>query len=308
MTIREKILKLKSEKDAVILAHYYVPGDVQEVADFVGDSYYLSKVAAEAKEKVIVFCGVYFMGESAKMLNPNKKVIMPDLKADCPMAHMATVNGIEKARRDHEDLAVVCYINSTAEIKAHSDVCVTSSNALSVVSALPQKNIYFIPDQNLGRYISNLVPEKNFIFNDGHCHVHTSIRKHDLLKKKAELPYAKVASHPECKEEILELSDFVGSTSDIIKYVERTDAEDFLICTETGIFHELEAVGKGKRFHAVTDPQVCPDMKLNTMEKLLHALETLDNEVIMDDSLMKKGLQPLELMLKLAGSKKNEGV
>lgn len=308
MTIREKILKLKAEKDAVILAHYYVPGDVQEVADFVGDSYYLSKVAAEAKESVIVFCGVYFMGESAKMLNPNKKVIMPDLRADCPMAHMATVEGIEAVRRKHEDLAVVCYINSTAEIKANSDVCVTSSNALSVVSALPQKNIYFIPDQNLGRYISGLVPGKNFIFNDGHCHVHTSIKKHDLLKKKAELPEAKVASHPECREEILELSDFVGSTSDIIKYVENTDAADFLICTETGIFHELERIGKGKRFHAVSESQVCPDMKLNTLEKLLHSLETLDNELHMEESLMKKGLQPLELMLKLAGSKKNEGV
>jgi quinolinate synthase len=308
MEIKEKILKLKAEKDAVILAHYYVPGDVQEVADFVGDSYYLSKVAAEAKESVIVFCGVNFMGESAKMLNPDKKVIMPDLKADCPMAHMATVEGIEAARRKHEDLAVVCYINSTAEIKAHSDVCVTSSNALSVVSALPQKNIYFIPDQNLGRYISRLVPEKNFIFNDGYCHVHTSIKKDDLLEKKAELPKAKVASHPECREEILELSDFVGSTSDIIKYVEKTDAEDFLICTETGIFHALEKVGKGKRFHAVSGSQICPDMKLNTLEKLLHALETLDNELHMDESLMKKGLQPLELMLKLAGRKKNEGV
>ena len=171
--IIEEIEKLKKEKDAVILAHYYVADWVQEIADYVGDSYYLAKVATELKESTIVFAGVSFMGESAKILNPEKTVLMPDMNADCPMAHMAAVERIEQVRKEYDDLAVVCYINSTAELKTHSDVCVTSSNAMKIVKSLPNKNIFFIPDENLGRYIASKVPEKNFIFNDGFCHVHT---------------------------------------------------------------------------------------------------------------------------------------
>ena len=162
-----KIEKLKKEKDAVILAHYYVNDEIQEIADYVGDSYYLSKIAVELPQKVIVFCGVTFMGESAKILSPEKTVIMPEALADCPMAHMAEIEKITQVRKDYDDLAVVCYINSTAEIKKHVDVCVTSSNALKIVRALPQHNIYFVPDQNLGQYIASQVPEKHFIFNDG---------------------------------------------------------------------------------------------------------------------------------------------
>ena len=164
MTIREEIEQLKKEKNAVILAHYYVRPEVQEIADYVGDSFYLSKVAVGLKEKTIVFCGVSFMGESAKILNPEKTVLMPDMAADCPMAHMASAETIEKIRSEYDDLAVVCYINSTAELKRHSDVCVTSSNAVKIVKALPNKNIFFIPDRNLAHYIAGLVPEKNFIY------------------------------------------------------------------------------------------------------------------------------------------------
>ena len=172
MTIREEIEQLKKEKDAVILAHYYVSPEVQEIADYVGDSFYLSKVAVGLKEKTIVFCGVSFMGESAKILNPEKTVLMPDMAADCPMAHMASAETIEKIRSEYDDLAVVCYINSTAELKRHSDVCVTSSNAVKIVKSLPNKNIFFIPDRNLAHYIAGLVPEKNFIYNEGFCVVH----------------------------------------------------------------------------------------------------------------------------------------
>jgi len=306
MDIKEKILKLKKEKDAVILAHYYVPADVQEIADYVGDSYYLSEIATKVKENVIVFCGVYFMGESAKILNPGKVVVMPDLKADCPMAHMARVSDIEKVRKEYSDAAVVCYINSTAEIKAHSDVCVTSSNALRVIKALPNQYIYFIPDENLGRYISQLIPEKTFIFNNGYCHVHARISAADILRKKQEYPDAMVASHAECRSEVLELSDFVGSTSGIIDYVEKTDSKDFIICTETGIFHALEMRAKGKNFHAALEDQICPDMKKNTLEKVLNVLETLDNEVVVDEAIIKKGLLPLERMLKLAAVNSND--
>ena len=298
--IKRKILQLKKEKDAVILAHYYVPGEVQEIADYLGDSYYLSKIASQVKERVIVFCGVYFMGESAKIMNPDKTVLMPDLKADCPMAHMITVDDIEKVREEYDDLAVVCYINSTAEIKAHSDVCVTSSNALQVIKALPNRNIYFIPDENLGRYISNLLPDKKFILNKGYCHVHARISAEDVLKKKEEYPNAMVASHPECRAEVLELSDYVGSTSGIIDYIEKYDAEDFIVCTETGVFHELKKRTKGKNFHTPVESQICPDMKMNTLRKVLATLENLENEVKVDETVVEKGIVPLERMLELA--------
>ncbi len=172
MTVAEEIQKLKKEKDAIILAHYYVRPEVQDVADYIGDSFYLSKIAASAKEKTIVFCGVGFMGESAKILSPDKTVLMPAMDADCPMAHMATEEGIRKVREEYDDVAVVCYINSTATLKELSDVCVTSANAVKIVKALPNKNIFFIPDRNLAHFIAEQVPEKNFIYNEGFCIVH----------------------------------------------------------------------------------------------------------------------------------------
>ena len=174
--IKNEIQKLKKEKDAVILAHYYVDGEVQEIADYVGDSYYLAEIATKVPESTIVFCGVSFMGESAKILNPKKRVVMADGHADCPMAHMVDVDKIREVRNEYPDVSVVCYVNSTAEIKAESDVCVTSSNALKIVKNLPNKDIFFIPDENLGRFVASQLPEKHFIFNDGFCHVHRSIR------------------------------------------------------------------------------------------------------------------------------------
>ena len=304
--IKDKIMQLKMEKNAVILAHYYVPGDVQDIADYIGDSYYLSKIAAQVKEKVIVFCGVYFMGESAKILNPLKTVLMPDLKADCPMAHMANVSDIKKIREKYNDLAVVCYINSTAEIKAHSDVCVTSSNALQVIKSLPNQYIYFIPDKNLGRYISRLVPEKTFFFNDGYCHVHALINEKDIIEKKQEYPDAKVVAHPECRLEILELADYVGSTSGIINYILKSDSTDYIVCTETGVFHEIGKKIKGKNLYPATVRQICSDMKMNTIEKVLYALENFDTEVKVHEAVIKNALLPLNRMLKLAEVKSNE--
>ena len=231
MTIVDKIEKLKKEKNAVILAHYYVKPEVQEVADYIGDSYYLSKVAVGLKEQTIVFCGVEFMGESAKALNPQKTVLMPDLSADCPMAHMADPEMIQKMRDTYEDLAVVCYINSTAELKKYSDVCVTSANAVKIVKALPNKNIFFIPDRNLAHYIAGLVPEKNFVYNEGFCPTHERMQAEEVLEVKKEHPEAKVLSHPECRTEILEISDYIGSTSGIIKYATESEEKEFIICT-----------------------------------------------------------------------------
>ena len=300
ITMRERIEQLKKEKDIVILAHYYVDGEVQEIADLVGDSYFLAKKATEVSQQNILFCGVSFMGESAKILNPGKRVIMADAFADCPMAHMVDIAKIQQVREQYPDVAVVCYVNSTAEIKAYSDVCVTSSNALRVVQSLPNKHIFFIPDNNLGRYISTLVPEKEFIFNDGFCHVHTSIHRENVEEAKKLHPNAPVLTHPECTADVLEISDFIGSTSEILDYATKSDAKEFIICTEMGIFFELEQKNPDKRFYSVGHRQFCPNMKKITLEKVVRAMEEMEPEVTMDEELRVKANAPLVKMLELA--------
>ena len=300
LTMRERIEQLKKEKDIVILAHYYVDGEVQEIADLVGDSYFLAKKATEVSQQNILFCGVSFMGESAKILNPGKRVIMADEFADCPMAHMVDIAKIQQVREQYPDVAVVCYVNSTAEIKAYSDVCVTSSNALRVVQSLPNKHIFFIPDNNLGRYISTLVPEKEFIFNDGFCHVHTSIHRENVEEAKKLHPNAPVLTHPECTADVLEISDFIGSTSEILDYATKSDAKEFIICTEMGIFFELEQKNPDKRFYSVGHRQFCPNMKKITLEKVVRAMEEMEPEVTMDEELRVKANAPLVKMLELA--------
>lgn len=300
ITMRERIEQLKKEKDIVILAHYYVDGEVQEIADLVGDSYFLAKKATEVSQQNILFCGVSFMGESAKILNPGKRVIMADEFADCPMAHMVDIAKIQQVHEQYPDVAVVCYVNSTAEIKAYSDVCVTSSNALRVVQSLPNKHIFFIPDNNLGRYISTLVPEKEFIFNDGFCHVHTSIHRENVEEAKKLHPNAPVLTHPECTADVLEISDFIGSTSEILDYATKSDAKEFIICTEMGIFFELEQKNPDKRFYSVGHRQFCPNMKKITLEKVVRAMEEMEPEVTMDEELRVKANAPLVKMLELA--------
>lgn len=299
MSITEEIQRLKEEKNAVILAHYYVNDEVQAIADYVGDSFYLSKVAANLEAETILFCGVSFMGESAKILSPEKTVIMPDMQADCPMAHMADIEKIHEMRRTYEDLAVVCYINSTAELKTYSDVCVTSSNALKIVRALPNQHIYFIPDENLGRYVASQVPEKDFIFNDGFCHVHTSISAELVKKAKEAHPKAEILVHPECTGEVLKLADYVGSTSGIIDFATESAAEEFIICTEMGVLYELKQKNPGKRFYSVGHRQFCPNMKRITLEKVRDALENMANAIEMEEQMRIRARKPLERMLEL---------
>lgn len=298
--LKKEIEQLKKERNAVLLAHYYVDDAVQEIADYVGDSYYLAKVALKESKDVICFAGVNFMGESAKILNPDRTVIMPDQKADCPMAHMVDVEKIEEMRKKYEDLAVVCYINSTAEIKAHSDVCVTSSNAVKIVKALPNKNIFFIPDRNLAHYIAGLVPEKNFIYNEGFCIVHEYMEVEEIQEAKAAHPEAEVLSHPECPAKVLELSDFVGSTSEIIAQAGKSDAKEFIICTESGVLYELQKRNPEKKFYFTETTPICRNMKKVTLEKVLHVLKTGENEVFVDDKLREESKKPLERMLELA--------
>ncbi|MCR5640196.1 MAG: quinolinate synthase NadA [Lachnospiraceae bacterium] len=291
---------LKKEKNAVIMAHYYVDDDVQDVADYIGDSFFLSRKATEIDADIIVLCGVRFMGESAKVLNPDKKVLIPDIGADCPMAHMAEVDEVARMRREYEDLAVVCYVNSTAELKAVSDVCVTSANALKIVSRLPQKNIFFIPDQNLAHYIADQLPEKHFIFNDGYCHVHHGLTVEQIQRAQREHPDAQLCVHPECKPEVTALADYVGSTSGIINYVSNSDVKEFIIATEVGVMYELKKKNPDKTFYAVSVMQVCPNMKKITMEKLLAALKEEQPEVILSEDLMVNAKTPMLNMLELA--------
>ena len=296
----EEIKRLKEEKDVVILAHYYVDGQVQELADYVGDSYFLAKKATEVTQQNILFCGVSFMGESAKILNPGKREVMADEHADCPMAHMVEIEKIHEVREQYPDVAVVCYVNSTAQIKAESDVCVTSSNAVRVVKQLPNEHIFFIPDNNLARFVAKQMPEKKFIFNDGFCHVHKSIHKEDVVKAKELHSEALILTHPECTEDVVEISDFVGSTSEIIDFATASDAKSFIICTEMGVFYELEQKNPEKKFYSVGHRQFCPNMKRITLERVKEALEKLEPEVTMEEDMRVKANAPLVRMLELA--------
>lgn len=295
-----KIRELKKQKNAIILAHYYAPAEVQMIADYVGDSFYLAKVAKNSTADVIVFCGVAFMGESAKILNPNKKVLMPDVSADCPMAHMVAEGRIKELREKYDDLAVVCYINSTAELKCQSDVCVTSSNAVKIVKALPNKNIFFIPDKNLGRYVAEQVPEKNIILNHGYCPIHVKVSLEEVLQEKKLHPTALVLSHPECEENILNISDYIGSTAEIIDFAKQSEKDEFIICTEDGVEFELIKTNPNKRFYFTKTRPCCVDMKLNTLDKLLKVLEMEENPIEVNEETRERALVPLNRMLELA--------
>ena len=297
--MKNQIEQLKRAKNAVILAHYYAPAEVQEIADYVGDSFYLAKIAKQSDADIIVFCGVAFMGESAKILNPDKKVLMPDISADCPMAHMVADGIIEEMRRKYDDLAVVCYINSTAELKCKSDVCVTSSNAIKIVKSLPNKNIFFIPDKNLGSFVAKQVPEKNIILNDGYCPIHAKITATQLQAEITAHPDALVLTHPECEKEVVELSDFAGSTAEIIDFAKASSCKEFIICTEDGVDYKLVTDNPDKRFYFPNPHPCCADMKLNTLEAVLSVLEKEDKEIVVDSNIREGALRPLERMLEL---------
>lgn len=299
MTVKERIQSLKEKHNAIILAHYYVPDGVQDIADYIGDSFYLSKVAAQTNADTLVLCGVSFMGESAKIINPDKTVLMPDPEADCPMAHMADINKIKELRQQYDDLAVVCYINSTAELKKYSDVCVTSANALKIVRALPNKNIFFVPDENLGKYVASQVPEKHFIFNDGRCPIHAGLTADTLMRTKKAHPEAQVLIHPECTPDTLKLADYIGSTSGIIRYATESSCHSFIICTENGVMHELRKQNPDKEFYLADESFSCPGMKRITLEKVLDVLEHQNHKITVDEQLRKDSMIPLERMLKL---------
>lgn len=280
--MRAEVARLKARRDAVVLAHYYVPPEVQELSDHVGDSFALARQAATLPNRTLVFAGVRFMAESAKLLSPDKTVLMPDPTSDCPMAHMVRRETVAAARATYgDDLAVACYVNSTAEVKSWSDVCVTSSNAVKIVRALPQGNVLFVPDRHLGSHVAAQVPEKNVILNDGCCPIHRDISATEVRALKETYPAAPVLAHPECGPEAMALADFAGSTSQIIEAAVAGDATDYIILTVDGVRGELErrCAGTGKRFHFPPTRPVCPDMERITAQKLVACLRDGTGEV-----------------------------
>lgn len=295
----DEILRLKKEKNAIILAHFYQPGDIQELADYVGDSYYLSEIARDCKEQVVVFCGVRFMAESAKILSPEKRVLMPEKSAGCSMADMASGKAVAELKEKYPEAYVVCYINSTYNVKAQCDVAVTSSSALKILKNIPNEQIMFLPDRNLGGYISEFFPEKEFILWDGFCRCHNKISTQDILNAKKEYKNAKVLVHPECPKEIRDMSDYIGSTSGIIEYATRDKCSEFIIGTEEGILHELRKRNPNKKFIIPGDRVCCQDMKKTTLENLYDTLLNMKNEITLDEDIRKKALRSLENMHKL---------
>ena len=295
---KDTLARLKKEKDAVILAHYYVDGAVQAIADHVGDSFTLAKIATGIDAKTIVMAGVEFMGETVKILNPEKTVYLPDPDADCPMAHMVDVDAIKEMREKYDDLAVVSYVNSTAEVKAHSDYCLTSSNAAKVVGAIDAKHIFFIPDGNLGQNTEGAFPDKHFINNAGCCPVHDSLTADMVRALKKQYPDAPVFCHPECKPEVLELADYTGSTKGILSAVGDLNKDKNIILTEEGIGWELNRLYPDKDF--IFPDLICTGMKMVTIDKIIHVLETGDNEVLLDADLIEKAKVPLDRMLAIA--------
>lgn len=280
--LARELAELKRSRNAVLLAHYYVAPEIQAAADYVGDSFALAKLAVSLPQQTLVIAGVSFMGESMKLLNPQKTVLLPNPQADCPMAHMVTRADVERARAAYgDDLAVVCYVNSTAEIKSWSDVCVTSSNAVKIVRALPQGNVLFVPDRHLGSHVAAQVPEKNVILNDGCCPIHRDISATEVRALKETYPAAPVLAHPECGPEAMALADFAGSTSQIIEAAVAGDATDYIILTVDGVRGELErrCAGTGKRFHFPPTRPVCPDMERITAQKLVACLRDGTGEV-----------------------------
>lgn len=295
--LKEKILRLKKEKDALILAHYYQRLEIQQIADIYGDSFELSKKAKAAKNRLIIFCGVKFMAESAKILNPDKKVVLPRADAGCRMADMVTPEDILALREKFPEAAVVCYVNSSAATKAVSDICCTSSNAIKVVGSLPNKQIIFVPDKNLGAYVAKAFPEKRFILHSGFCPTHKNITKEEAESAKALHPNAMLAVHPECENEVLELADFIGSTSQIIEYCNKTDSKEFIIGTEVGVVDRLRFYHPEKEYHLLTPYLLCGDMKKTELSDVLNALETEEHEIFMTDNDMEAARLPLERMV-----------
>ncbi|MDO5853609.1 MAG: quinolinate synthase NadA [Thermoplasmata archaeon] len=295
-SVRERIIELKAKRNAVILAHNYTRPEVQDVADFVGDSLGLAVKASKTDADVIVFCGVTFMAETAKILNPGKTVLMPEPESFCVMAQMCTPEQVDSIKAKHPGAEVVGYVNSTAACKTRLDVCCTSSNAVDIVSSCKSRDVIFIPDMNLGRHVAGKCPQKNVILWDGFCPMHQFITVRQVEALKREFPDAPVIAHPECRQEVLALADAIGSTEKMIGLSRESDSEDIIILTEVGMRHRLERECPGKRFH-FAENVVCTAMKMIDLMSVLTVLENMSNEVVLDDETMRAAYIPVKRMI-----------
>lgn len=291
-----EIKELCRERNAIILAHYYQPDEIQDIADFVGDSLQLAQKAAATNADVIVFCGVHFMAESAAILSPDKIVLLPDANAGCPMADMVDAQDLREEKAKLPGVKVVCYVNSSAEVKAESYICCTSSNAEKVINSLADEQILFVPDENLGRYVAAKT-NRTMNYWPGFCPTHHRLGKEDVLKSRQQYPEAKVLVHPECREEVWQEADYVGSTAGIIKYAESSPDKEFIIGTECGILHELQKRSPDKKFYMASDDMLCPNMKKSSLQKVRDALKSLSPRITVPDEVRLKAIWALERML-----------
>ncbi|MDF7800729.1 quinolinate synthase NadA [Pontiellaceae bacterium B1224] len=299
-SIEERIQELKRERGAIIIAHNYQPDEVQAIADFTGDSLELSRKAAELDEEVIVFCGVHFMAETAAILSPEKTILLPDQFAGCPMADMITAEALQARKAEHPGAVVIAYVNTSAAVKAECDLCVTSSNAMKVVSSVPaDKEIIFVPDTHLGHYIQEELGREMIIW-DGYCPTHSRIRDVDIKRELQDHPNAKVMAHPECPLPIRDLADYLLSTGQMCTHAKESDEMEFIVATEMGLLYRLRNENPEKKFYSVSDRAMCPNMKKIDLEKVLWALEDMQHRIIVPEETANKARRSIEAMLELS--------
>ena len=297
--LKDEILKLKKEKNAVILGHCYQNIEIDEVADYVGDSLYLSQMAAKTDADIIVFAGVYFMAQTAKIISPNKKVLLPNMQSGCLMADMIDLKQLREFKAQHSEMPVVCYVNSTAEVKSECDICCTSSNAVKIVDSLKAKEIMFVPDTYLGKWVENQLGNVKVNTFTGFCPTHLRIKPEDIDAAREKYPNALVLAHPECHKEVCLRADYVGSTTGIIKYAMESDKKQFVIATEKGVVDRLQRDCKDKEFILIKDNIVCPNMKRNSLEDIYNVLKNETNEITVDEEMAKKALKCIDRMLEV---------
>ena len=296
----QKISKLKREKNAVILAHCYQNIEIDEVADFVGDSLYLSQMAAKTNADIILFAGVYFMAQTAKILCPDKKVLLPRLESGCRMADMISLEQLREFKSKNPNIPSVCYINSTAEVKSECDICCTSSNALRIVNSLNSKKVLFLPDTYLGKWVEKQLGNVSVTTYPGFCPTHLQIRPDDIIKMKEKYPEALVLAHPECHQSVTELADFVGSTTDIMKHASQSPNKQFIIATEKGVVDRLKRDYPEKEFFLVKENIICPNMKWHTLTDIYNALEKEEHEINVEKDIAQKALKCIDRMLEVS--------
>lgn len=300
MNTIDRIKQLKKDKNVLVLAHFYQVPEIQDLADFVGDSLALAKIGEQAKEDIIVICGVQFMAETAKILSKDKKVLIPRMDAGCPMADMVTYEDLLEYKKNNPDRFIVSYVNTTAAVKTLTDVCVTSSNALIIMNKIDSEKILFLPDKNLGGYIKDQMPNKDIELWPGFCLTHQRLQKESVVELKKKYPNSLLLVHPECNKEVVEEADFIGSTKGILDFAKKSEHKQFIIATEDGIMHPLRENNKDKEFILASSRLVCQNMKKITIEDLLHCLEEETDEMMLDLETIKKAKKPLDKMLELS--------